>query len=207
LAPDQLATPLASVYAVGPGGDLVGALPIKTFPFLGPRFYRDVAGTLHQLPVEFVYPKWGQTQRPVAVASDGTVAFTDPYGRVRFFHCSVDRAPHVPRGGLDQAVDIAGTVQLQGAAADPDTTGPIWIEVFDTTGGQHTLLGQVLANRPSPSLDSALRITGTHGFNVAFRAGLGTRSFCVDALNVGPGSVVNVSLGCRTVVEHVGPLG
>jgi hypothetical protein len=201
--PSHLSAQLGEIDAAGPNGDLVGVRPNQT----SPRFYQDVAGELHQLPVEFVNLKLGQPQRPVAIAADGTVSFTDPTGRVRFFHCSVNPAAHNPRGGLDQAVDIAGTVQLRGAAADPDSTGPIWVEVYDTTGGQRTLLGQVLADQPSPGLDSALRITGNHGFNVVFRTGPGTRSFCVDALNAGPGNVLAVPLGCRTVLEHVGPLG
>jgi len=201
--PSQLSSLLGDIEAAGPSGDLVGARPNQA----SPRFYQDVVGGLHQLPVEFVNLRLGQPQRPVAIAGDGTVSFTDPTGRVRFFHCSVAPIAHNPRGGLDQVVDIAGTVQIRGAAADPDSTGPISVEVYDTTGGQYTLLGQVLADRPSPGLDSALRITGNHGFNVAFRTDPGTRSFCVDALNAGAGILVSVPLGCRTVVEHVGPLG
>jgi hypothetical protein len=201
--PSHLAAQLGEIDAAGPSGDLVGVRPNQT----SPRFYQDVAGALHQLPVEFVDLRQGQPQRPVAIAADGTVSFTDPTGRVRFFHCSVKPAAHDPRGGLDQVVDIAGTVQIRGATADPDSTGPIWVEVYDTTGGQRTLLGRVLADRPSPGLDSALRITGDHGFNVAFGTGPGTRSFCVDALNAGPGILTSIPLGCRTVLEHLGPLG
>jgi hypothetical protein len=119
----------------------------------------------------------------------------------------VNPVPHNPRGGLDSAVDVAGTVQIRGAAADPDTAGPLWIEVFDTTGGQHALVARTLTDQPSPGLDGALRITGDHGFNAVFRTGLGTRTFCVQALNVGPGSAASLPLGCRTVVEHFGPFG
>jgi hypothetical protein len=202
--PSQLPQ-LVWIDASGPAGGLVGGSPPLGF---GRRLYLDPDGDPHLMPYEFDYPQQGQNQRSVAIADDGTVSFTDPTGHVRFFHCQANPAAHNPRGGLDGAVDIAGTVQLRGAAADPDgLLAPLSIEVFDTTGGRHTLVARVQTGQPSPGLDAALRITGDHGFIAVFRTGHGNHSFCVDALNTGPGSLVSVPLGCRTVVERVGPYG
>jgi len=196
---------LVWIDASGPAGGLVGGDPPEGF---GRRLYLDPDGDPHLMPYEFDYPQQGQNERPVAIADDGTISFTDPTGHVRFFHCQANPAAHNPRGGLDSAVDIAGTVQIRGAAADPDSPlAPLSIEVFDTTGGLHTLVARATTTLPSPGLDTALRIAGDHGFSAVFHTGLGNRSFCVEALNAGPGSAASIPLGCRTVVEHWGPFG
>jgi hypothetical protein len=197
---------LAWVDASSPAGGLVGGNPPSGSG--GRRLYLDPYGNPHLMPYEFDYPQQGQKRRSVAVADDGTVSFTDPTGHVRFFHCRLNPVSHDPRGGLDSAVDIAGSVQLRGAAADPDgLLAPVSIEVFDTTGGKHTLVARTTTGLPSPGLDAALHITGDHGFSAVFHTGLGNHSFCVDAVNVGAGTVASISLGCRTVVEHRGPFG
>ncbi|HEX4728378.1 MAG TPA: hypothetical protein VH298_11320 [Jatrophihabitans sp.] len=196
---------LVWIDASGSAGGLVGGDPPEGF---GRRLYLDPDGDPHLMPAEFDYPQLAQNQRPVAIADDGTISFTDPTGHVRFFHCQANPVPHNPRGGLDGAVDIAGTVQIRGAAADPDgLLAPLTIEVFDTTGGHRTLVARTTTVLPSPGLDAALRIPGNHGFDALFHTGLGDRSFCVEALNIGPGSAASISLGCRTVVEHFGPQG
>jgi len=196
---------LVWIDASGPAGGLVGASRPLGF---GRRLYLDPYGDPHPMPYEFDYPQQGQDLRSVAIADDGTVSFTDPSGHVRSFHCRLNPVPHNPRGGLDSAVDIAGSVQLRGAAADPDgLLAPVSIEVFDTTGGKHTLVARTTTSLPSPGLDAALHVTGDHGFSAVFATGLGNHSFCVEALNVGPGSLASISLGCRTVVEHWGPYG
>jgi len=196
---------LVWIDASGPAGGLVGASRPLGF---GRRLYLDPYGDPHPTPYEFDYPQQGQDLRSVAIADDGTVSFTDPSGHVRFFHCRLNPVPHNPRGGLDSAVDIAGSVQVRGAAADPDgSPAPVAIEGFDTTGGKHTLVARTTTSLPSPGLDAALHVTGDHGFSAVFATGLGNHSFCLEALNVGPGSLASISLGCRTVVEHWGPYG
>ena len=103
----------------------------------------------------------------------------------------------------DQAVDIAGTVQIQGAAADrDDITDPLWIEVYDTTGGRHTLLarpgrpaqprpGQRVAAHREPRLQRRL----PHRPAITVSASRPSTS--------GRAALASVPLGCRTVVEHL----
>ena len=83
---------------------------------------------------------------------------------------------------------VTGTllVTVRGWATDPDTTGPVEVEIT-VDGASPT---RVSANRPHPD-------AGAHGFETSLLLVPGSHVVCARAFNVGWG-VVNPSLGCVT---------
>lgn len=84
---------------------------------------------------------------------------------------------------------VSGTllVTVKGWARDPDTTGPVEVEVTIDGGSP----ARVRADRQRPDV-------GPHGFEHALLLVPGRHVVCVRAFNVGWGAV-NPSLGCATI--------
>ncbi|MDQ2837525.1 MAG: hypothetical protein M3Y89_08930 [Actinomycetota bacterium] len=203
--PMSSAQPLNWFTGAGPDGTLVGQnLSGRDLTDRGARLLRDSVGDFHPMPAEFQASY--QDHRPVGIAPDGTLAYTGTDGLVRFYKCTVNPAAHNPRGGLDTAVNIAGTVRITGAAADRDDyNSPLYIEIYDVTYGRR-LVAKLITDRPSAGLDKALHISGDHGFAAVIRTTRGTHRYCAYAVNIGPGNA-NTTLGCLTLADHGGPVG
>lgn len=108
-----------------------------------------------------------------------------------------------PFGAFDTAVrQPGGAVRVEGWGLDPDTAGPVQIDV--SVNGMPWTSGA--ANRSRPDLATALGLTSTnHGFSIDV-GGLSTIvDLCVSVRNVGPGR--NRDLGCRRVDARREPVG
>jgi hypothetical protein len=109
----------------------------------------------------------------------------------------VDTDPRAgsPRGQLDRATTSTQTVTVAGWTFDPDTTGPVLVQLY--VDGTPAAMGW--ASAPRPDVASAYPAAGpNHGYTVSARAGAGAHQYCVYAVNQGPGS--STTLGCGTVV-------
>lgn len=98
-----------------------------------------------------------------------------------------------PIGTLDRA-DVAGSVVTAvGWAIDPDTTGPISVQIY--LDGAPTLAA---ADQARPDVGSAFPASGpNHGFRASIQSSVGRHSLCVFAVNTPTGE--NPWLGCATV--------
>jgi hypothetical protein len=108
-----------------------------------------------------------------------------------------------PVGGLDRLVGGATTVDVAGWAVDTDTPTPIDVEI--------SVDGASVATLPTDRVraDVGARYPGTgtrHGFTGSIPVTPGTHDICVNALNVGSGTV-NTRLGCARVSVGVPPVG
>ena len=112
-------------------------------------------------------------------------------------------APAAPRGTID-SVDVnagASTVTVNGWAVDPNSTGSaIYVHIY--VNGVGYALGSG-GNRAD--VNSALRISGNHGFGNTVPARRGSNEVCAFAIGVNAGN--NSLLGCRTVQVPFAPLG
>lgn len=93
-----------------------------------------------------------------------------------------------PDGSITAVDRVPGGLRVQGVASDPDTTGPLTIQVL-------------LGGTPVARLQtSGQRFVGTVPVTAA-----GTARICVRAINVGPGT--DSTLGCRDTAVTVTPMG
>ncbi|WP_345801862.1 hypothetical protein AAIB33_01800 [Microbacterium sp. AZCO] len=98
-----------------------------------------------------------------------------------------------PVGSLDSATPLPGAIQVKGWAVDPDTAGPITVQV--TVDSAPT---SVTADISRADIATVYPAYGTkHAYDATIPAAAGSHQICATALNVGPGS--NLSLGCTTV--------
>lgn len=109
----------------------------------------------------------------------------------------------LPTGNLEAATTSAGQVTVTGWAIDPDTAGPIKVDV--SVDGSS--VGQVAANGSRPDVGRVFPLWGpNHGFTATLGSlPQGNHTVCVTGINVGPG--YSVQLGCRTVLSWVLPAG
>jgi hypothetical protein len=110
------------------------------------------------------------------------------------------KATQVPTGNPFGVVDVfeagAGSVHMAGWAIDPDTAGPITIEV--RVDG--VVAGTTSASLFRPDVGAIYTDYGSnHGYQVTVPAASGTRQVCVYAVNTG-GGTSNALLRCATVV-------
>lgn len=101
----------------------------------------------------------------------------------------------IPAGSLEQVSNSGTTVQVSGWAIDPDSSSsPINMAVYD--GSQ--LIGYQPTTQSRPDVNSAIGISGTHGFNFSFpQQAVGTHTYCAygqDAQGWG-----NYLIGCSTI--------
>ncbi len=97
-----------------------------------------------------------------------------------------------PAGSIDSVTALPGSFRIVGGAVDPNTSGPIQVDVY----ADGTKLGRLTAG-------AALH--GGHGYDGTFPITQGTHNVCVTGINVGPGG--DVQLGCRTVTLAESPVG
>ena len=100
-----------------------------------------------------------------------------------------------PFGQLERISTDAGKVTVRGWAIDPDTTGPVIVQMY-LDRREHTL---AWANLPRPDVGRAYPSAGPdHGYSLEMTASPGSHTACVYAINTGPGT--HRLLGCRSVV-------
>ncbi|WP_299952284.1 hypothetical protein [uncultured Modestobacter sp.] len=118
--------------------------------------------------------------------------FTDWFGSTQ----SASADASLPLGSFDAVSSSYGKITVSGWAFDPDQP--------TTALAVHVYVDGVLATGTSasasrPDVAAAHPRAGAyHGYRTSFTAGLGARTVCVYAINVGNGWV-NPQLGCRTV--------
>ncbi|MCW2521874.1 MAG: Lipoprotein LppW, partial [Frankiales bacterium] len=154
----------------------------------------------------------GHGRYAIAILTEGPTRYYGPYGRdtvtgaaARLMPGGIMPAesdPHNPGGHFDTATAIGSSVSLTGWAADKDSAATsIHVDVYEGSTG----VGRFTANVSRPDVTKSTGIAGQHGYVIHFAARDGTHNYCAYAINVGPGG--NVSLGCRTVTVHGGPVG
>jgi hypothetical protein len=100
-----------------------------------------------------------------------------------------------PFGQVDSVRAAGGRVVARGWAIDPDTTGPVIVQMY-LDGRTYTM---AWANRRRTDVGSVYPWAGDdHGYELSLAAPRGTHTLCVFAVNTGPGT--SVRLGCRPVV-------
>jgi hypothetical protein len=82
-------------------------------------------------------------------------------------------------GALDSAVATAGKVTVRGWAIDPNTSGPIMVQVTDPGQKPQTLT----ANTSRPDVGRLYRMGNNHGFAGTVKASAGTHPVCVYAMD------------------------
>ena len=99
-----------------------------------------------------------------------------------------------PLGQVDWVAAGPSRLSLSGWALDPDSSSPIIIQLYIDGG----LAAMAWANGDRPDIGSAFPAVGSaHGYSLTVAATPGPHSFCLYAVNVGPGA--SAILGCRTV--------
>jgi len=118
--------------------------------------------------------------------------------------CSTVMIPSAdPLGRVDSFGSGPGIVTSSGWALDPDTTGPIIVQMYvDGTAN-----AMAWANLTRPDIGAVFPDFGpAHGFSFSMAAAPGSHRVCVYAVNVGAGS--SSGLGCATVtVPSSDPFG
>ncbi len=108
-----------------------------------------------------------------------------------------------PVGHFETITAGPDQITVSGWGIDPDTTGPIDVDVY--VDGQFST--RVLANGNRPDVAAAFPGFGAaHGFTATVPATGGTHSVCVFLINTGAGNA-NPSLGCRTIAVGGNPFG
>jgi hypothetical protein len=97
-----------------------------------------------------------------------------------------------PFGSIDLAGQTPAGITVAGWAIDPDTTGPIGVDVY--VDGART---RVAASLERADL-AGFGLGTAHGFSTTVPAARGVHTACVWMVNDGRGAV-NISLGCRTI--------
>ena len=99
-----------------------------------------------------------------------------------------------PFGQVDLVTAGPGTVTARGWAIDPDTSGPIIVQMY-LDGVSNSM---VWANQARPDVGTAFPASGpNHGYTITMPASPGRHTLCLYAINTGPGA--STGLGCRTV--------
>ena len=102
---------------------------------------------------------------------------------------------HDPFGQVDAVTTAPGRVTARGWAIDPDTSGPIIVQMY-VDGSASTM---TWANRSRPDVGAAHPAAGpNHGYELSLGVAPGRHDVCVYAVNTGPGS--SVGLRCTSVV-------
>lgn len=180
-----------SGWAIDP--DTAGPIPVDIY-VNGSMVGRTTAGSSRP-DVGAVYPSYGAAHG-FSVTVPGTSGFVCAYainvgpGTINpLLGCRVFSAD--PFGNFEGVSRLGGFVSVAGWAIDPDTTGPIPVDVY--VNG--SIVGRVTAGLSRPDVASVYPAYGAaHGFAVTVPGGAGT--VCVYGINVGPGSS-NSLLGCR----------
>ena len=95
------------------------------------------------------------------------------------------------------------TVQVVGWALDPDTTAPIYVDLYVDSH----MVGRATANQSRPDVGKAFPDYGPlHGFSMPVAMTAGTHQLCAYGINTESGNA-NPSLGCQTVKIKANPLG
>ncbi len=99
-----------------------------------------------------------------------------------------------PFGHLDHVGAEPGRITARGWAIDPDTTGPVIVQMYIDRRQNTT----AWAAQPRPDVGAVYPTSGgDHGFTMTMDVTPGAHSVCVYAINTGPGT--HTTLGCRTV--------
>ncbi|HET6209303.1 MAG TPA: hypothetical protein VFD94_02910, partial [Jatrophihabitans sp.] len=107
-----------------------------------------------------------------------------------------------PLGALESAGQVPAGVQVSGYALDLNTSTPITVWAF--LDGHYVTRSVASISRP----DLAARYPGAgidHGYSMLLTPSAGSHRVCLWAINVGPGT--NVQLGCRTLTVQNNPIG
>jgi len=108
-----------------------------------------------------------------------------------------------PFGFLDVVATGPSGVAVTGWTIDPDTSAPVDVRVHR----DGTYLGVWKADAARPDVAAVYPGWGVaHGFALLLPTDEGPHTFCVDAVNVGPGDP-SFPLGCRDVVVTHDPFG
>lgn len=107
-----------------------------------------------------------------------------------------------PFGKLEAAGQRPTGVTVSGYAIDPNTTTPV--TVWTSVDG--VVAAKSVASLARPDLAAKYPASGSaHGYSVLLQLGTGSHRVCVTAINLGPGS--NVQLGCLIVPVQNNPVG
>ena len=99
-----------------------------------------------------------------------------------------------PFGNFERVSVEAGRLTVRGWAIDPDTTGPVIVQMY-VDSRENTM---AWANQPRPDVEAAYPSAGPdHGFTMSLDVSPGAHRVCVFAINTGPGN--HTTLGCRWV--------
>lgn len=99
-----------------------------------------------------------------------------------------------PRGQIDAVAPGPSRLALSGWALDPDSSSPVIVQLY-VDGGLATM---AWANGDRPDVGAAFPASGSaHGYSITVALPPGPHSFCLYAINIGPGA--NTTLGCRSV--------
>lgn len=161
-------------------------------PEAGPLYFYDSYFDQHRIP------HTADNQSSVAIAADGTVAYTGTDGNVRFYRCRLDSTGHEPAGRLYTASATGNSVTITGGGFDPDLPdAPVTVDVYDQTGTKK-FLGRYPANQISTNPTASWYKLNRQSFTATFTATPGTHKYCVYGLNLRYGNV-NPILFCTTV--------
>ncbi|MEB0203635.1 hypothetical protein QN345_11155, partial [Cryobacterium sp. 10I1] len=108
-----------------------------------------------------------------------------------------------PFGVVDSITASPGNFRVSGWAIDPDTSAPVAVHVY--VGSVGTAFSADLVRNDVAAVYTGLG--SNHGFDVTVPVtSEGPNTVCIYAINVGPGS--NVQLGCRSITAMSGsPIG
>jgi hypothetical protein len=99
-----------------------------------------------------------------------------------------------PHGMVDSATTAPGAVTARGWAIDPDTSGPIMVQMY--VDGRANAL--TWASQPRPDVGAVFPAAGpSHGYTLTMPAAAGAHTVCLYGINTGPG--ISRQIGCRTV--------
>jgi hypothetical protein len=116
--------------------------------------------------------------------------------------CVSVQASGAPVGHVDPAQGSFETIRVGGWAIDPQTAGPVDVQVIR----DGALVTTVRADQQRGDLGKRARNYGTaHGFVADIPAVAGSNRVCVRILGVGAGGALDA--GCSEVVHSVDPLG
>jgi hypothetical protein len=130
------------------------------------------------------------------------VAMNISRGAPRTLGCAVVNVfvDHNPSGLLDNPKQTPAGILATGWTIDPDTTGPVPVDVrLDGTW-----VATALSAGPRSRISAPARFGLNHGFSVVVPAANGTHSVCAYAINQGAGTS-DTTLGCSTIVVNHNP--
>lgn len=111
-------------------------------------------------------------------------------------------AAHNPVGHVDAAAAVGSTVRLAGWAFDPDSrTSPITVRVLEGS----TVRWQSTTSGYRGDVNRRFGAAGNHGFDARFAAADGRHVYCVQSINVGPGT--GDPKACATLTVDGAPKG